>query len=185
MKNWNNGLKSWKLNRICLKSGKLRQIEEAALRASELTQQLLTFSRKVESKLRPVDLNREARQAEKLLRRTIPRMIDIELHLESDLNIINADAAQMEQVMMNLGINARDAMPGGGKLTIGTENVVLDEEYCRTHLGAVPGAYVKLSSSDNGTGMDKQMLDRSLSLSIQLKTLARERVLDWLWSMAS
>ncbi|MBW1812303.1 MAG: response regulator [Deltaproteobacteria bacterium] len=134
---------------------KYRKIEAAALRASELTQQLLTFSRRVESKLRPVNLNQEAQQVEKLLRRTIPKMIDIELHLEKDLYIINADPAQIEQVMMNLGINARDAMPQGGKLMIETENVVLDEVYCRTHLEAVPGEYVMLSVSDNGTGIDK------------------------------
>jgi CheY-like chemotaxis protein len=86
-------------------------------------------------------------------------MIDIEMQLKSDLNIINADSAQIEQVIMNLGINARDAMPAGGKLIIETENVVLDEAYCRTHLGAVPGNYVMLSISDNGTGMDKDTLE--------------------------
>jgi PAS domain S-box-containing protein len=138
---------------------KLRHIEAVAMRASELTKQLLTFSRKVESRLRPVDLNQEVRQVEKLLRRTIPRMIDIELALRSDLHIIHADAAQIEQVMMNLGINARDAMPDGGKLTIETENVLLDEEYCRTHLDVAPGAYVMLSLSDNGVGMDKETLE--------------------------
>jgi two-component system cell cycle sensor histidine kinase/response regulator CckA len=74
-------------------------------------------------------------------------------------NIINADPPQIEQVIMNLGINARDAMPGGGKLIIATENAVLDEEYSRTHLGAVPGNYVMLSISDNGTGMDKDTLE--------------------------
>jgi len=137
---------------------KLRQIETAALRASELTKQLLTFSRKIESKPRPVDLKKEVRQIESLLRRTIPKMIDIEMHLKGDINIINADSSQIEQVIMNLGINARDAMPGGGKLVIETENVVLDEAYCRTHLGAVPGNYVVLSISDNGTGMDRDTL---------------------------
>jgi two-component system cell cycle sensor histidine kinase/response regulator CckA len=140
-------------------SGKLRQIEAAALRASELTRQLLTFSRRIESKPRPIDLKEEVRQVESLLRRTIPRMIDIELHMKSDFNIINADASQIEQVMMNLCINARDAMPGGGKLMIETENVNLDKAYCRTHLGAVPGNYVMLGISDNGTGMDKDTLE--------------------------
>jgi len=138
---------------------KLRQIETAALRASELTKQLLTFSRRIESKPRPIDLKEEVRQVESMLRRTIPKMIEFEMHLESDLNIINADSSQIEQVIMNLGINARDAMPGGGKLIIETENVVLDEAYCRTHLGAVPGNYVMLSISDNGTGMDKDTLE--------------------------
>jgi PAS domain S-box-containing protein len=140
-------------------SGRLRQIEAAALRASELTQQILTFSRKIESRLRPVDLNQEVRQVEKLLRRTIPRMIDIDLYLDRSISIVNADAAQIEQVMMNLGVNAMDAMPDGGKMTIETQNEVLDEEYCRRHLEAVPGEYVMLSISDNGIGMDRETLE--------------------------
>jgi two-component system cell cycle sensor histidine kinase/response regulator CckA len=133
----------------------LRQVERSALRASELTKQLLTFSRKVDSQLRPLDLNQEVQQVEKILRRTIPRMIDIELHLGSDLSIIHADAGQIEQVIMNLGINARDAMPNGGHLTIETKNVVLDQDYCKTHLEVTPGNYVMLSMSDNGIGMSR------------------------------
>jgi len=139
---------------------KLRQVEASALRAGELTRQLLTFSRKIESKLHPVNLNQEVRPFEKLLRRIIPRMIDIELHLEGNLPVINADSSQIEQLLMNLSINARDAMPLGGKLTIETENMVLDEVYCRTHLGTVPGDYVVLSISDNGSGIDKETLRR-------------------------
>ena len=138
---------------------RLREIEKSAQRASELTQQLLTFSRKVKSKLRPVNLSQEARQVEKLLRRTIPKMIDIQLHLDEKLQIINADPAQMEQVLMNLAVNARDAMLDGGKLVIGTENVDLDEDYCKVHLDAVPGKCVLLSVSDTGHGMDKETLE--------------------------
>jgi two-component system cell cycle sensor histidine kinase/response regulator CckA len=137
----------------------LRQIEKAANRASELTQQLLTFSRKVESKPRPVNLNQEVEQVEKLLKRTIPKMIEIELHPAEDLETINADPAQLEQVIMNLGVNARDAMPEGGKLLIETESVLLDEAYCREHLGAKAGKYVLLTISDTGLGMDKEILE--------------------------
>ncbi len=138
---------------------KLVNIQASARRASELVRQILTFSRKVESKLRPVDLNQEVRQVQKLLERIIPRMIDIELHLQEGLKITNADPAQMEQVMMNLAVNARDAMPEGGRLVFETANRVLDQEYCKTHLGAVPGEYVLLSISDTGCGMDRQTLE--------------------------
>jgi two-component system, cell cycle sensor histidine kinase and response regulator CckA len=140
-------------------TAKLKQIEKAAHRASELTQQLLAFSRKVESNLRPVDLNQELEQVRNLLERTIPKMIAIELHLEDHLNVIRADPAQLEQVIMNLGVNARDAMPDSGKLVFETENVTLDQEYCKAHLGARPGRYVLLSISDTGQGMDRETLE--------------------------
>jgi len=137
---------------------KLEAIEKSAQRASDLTKRLLIFSRKVESKLRPVDLNNEIEQVSQMLERTIPKMINIELHLSEDINIINADPAQIEQIMMNLGVNARDAMPEGGSMIFETENVILAEEYCKTHLGSKPGQYVKLSISDTGQGMDKETL---------------------------
>jgi PAS domain S-box-containing protein len=121
---------------------KLEAIEKSAQRASDLTKRLLIFSRKVESKLRPVGLNQEIEQVSKMLERTIPKMINIELHLAENLKIINADPAQIEQIMMNLGVNARDAMPDGGRLIFETENVILDEQYCKIHLGARPGKYV-------------------------------------------
>ena len=137
---------------------KLEAIEKSAQRASDLTKRLLIFSRKVESKLRPIDLNQEIEQVSKMLERTIPKMINIELHLAENLKIINADPAQIEQIMMNLGVNARDAMPDGGRLIFETENVILDEQYCKIHLGARPGKYVKLSISDTGHGMDREIL---------------------------
>jgi len=137
---------------------KLESIEKSAQRASDLTKQLLIFSRKVESKLRPMDLNKETQQISKILERTIPKMINVELHLAENLNIINADPAQIEQILMNLGVNARDAMPNGGRLLFETENIILDEHYCKIHLGSKPGDYVKLSISDTGHGMDKEIL---------------------------
>ena len=135
------------------------EIQRAAKRASELTQQLLTFSRKVESHLRPVDLNQEIRQAAKLLGRTIPKTINIELHLLEDLDKVNADPAQIEQVLLNLGINAKDAMPEGGRLIVETNNIILDKNYCNSHVGARPGKYVLLTVTDTGKGMDKETLD--------------------------
>jgi len=136
----------------------LKEIERAAERASELTRQLLTFSRKVESRLRPLDLNSEIRQTEKLLSRTLPKMIQIEILLADDLKTVRADPAQIEQILMNLAVNARDAMPNGGRLVIETENISLDEDYCETHLGADQGDYVLLTVSDTGHGMDRQTL---------------------------
>ena len=137
----------------------LNQINRSAHRASELTKELLIFSRKVESNLRPVDLNQEVVQVHKLLQRTIPKMIDIELHLAEDLKTHNGDPIQLEQIMMNIGVNANDAMPDGGKLVFETRNVVIDEGYCKTHAGAVPGEYVQLAISDTGYGMDKEALE--------------------------
>ena len=96
---------------------------------------------------------------EQLLERTIPKMIAIETHLADDLKIINADSVQTEQMIMNLCINSRDAMPDGGILVIECRNTTLDENYCKLHVDAVPGEYVLLSISDNGKGMDKQTLE--------------------------
>ena len=136
---------------------KLQAIEASAQRASELTQRLLVFGRKVESQLKPVDLKQEVIQVSKMLERTIPKMIEIELRLAENTKIINADPVQIEQIMMNLGVNARDAMPEGGKLTFETENIIIDEAFCITHLGSKPGEYVRLRVSDNGIGMEKDL----------------------------
>jgi PAS domain S-box-containing protein len=138
---------------------RLQEIKNASQRASELTRQLLTFSRKVESNLRPLDLNHEVKQIHKLLKRTIPQMIAIELRLADDLKTVNADAAQLGQIIINLGVNARDAMPDGGKLVIATKNAVLDEQFCKTHLGSKPGNYVCVIMSDSGHGMNKETLE--------------------------
>ena len=138
---------------------KLTIIEKAALRASDLTKRLLIFARKVEIKLRPVDLNDEITQVYKLLNRIIPKMVTIELQLSNNLKVINADPLQLEQIILNIGINARDAMPDGGKLIVETKNVILDELYCKTHLGSTPGEYVLLTVSDTGHGMEKEILE--------------------------
>ena len=138
----------------------LREIRAAARSAAELTQGLLTFSRRVESSLRIVDLNRVVEHSAHLLRRTIPKMIDIELRLAEVLRPIMADPTQLQQVVMNLAVNSRDAMNDAGRLVIHTENVHLDAEYCRTHVGIAPGEYVLLAVSDTGCGMPKEMVDR-------------------------
>lgn len=136
----------------------LMAIKQAAQRGAELTQRLLNFSRKVQSKPRLLHLNQEVMEVEKLLRRTIPKMIEVELRLSGDLWAISADPVQMGQVIMNLALNARDAMPEGGKLVIGTKNVALGEEFCKSHVGLRAGSYVLLSVSDTGQGMGKEVL---------------------------
>jgi two-component system cell cycle sensor histidine kinase/response regulator CckA len=136
----------------------LVEIRKAAERAADLTQGLLTFSRRAHGQPKPVDLNRELMQMATMLERTIPKMIEIELKLAGDLREVKVDPGQMHQAVMNLAVNARDAMPGGGKLTIETANVFLDEEFCKLHIGTEPGYHVLLACSDTGFGMDKSVV---------------------------
>jgi signal transduction histidine kinase/CheY-like chemotaxis protein len=135
------------------------KINLAARNGADLVKRILTFSRKSEISPRPVNLNHEIEQAKKLLTRTIPKMIEIKLKLSDKLATVNADPTQMEQVLMNLAVNARDAMPDGGELTIETENATLDKEYCGMHLGVKPGDYVLMSVSDTGHGIGKETLN--------------------------
>jgi two-component system cell cycle sensor histidine kinase/response regulator CckA len=137
----------------------LGKVSETVMRASELVQGILTFSRKVETQLQPLDLNRSVAAAVKILKRILARMIKIETILPDGIDLINADSNQLEQILLNLGLNAGDAMPDGGKLIIETRNVTLDEEYCRQHLDAVAGDYVQLIVSDDGQGIDKEHLE--------------------------
>ena len=138
---------------------RLKSIESAGKRAAELVRQLLYFSRKAETERKNLDLNEEVKQAHGILERTIPKMIDIELHLGGRLWTIRADPIQIEQVLLNLGTNAADAMPGGGKLVFETENVVIDKESSPAHSGAEPGRYALLSVSDTGQGIDQETIE--------------------------
>jgi two-component system cell cycle sensor histidine kinase/response regulator CckA len=137
----------------------LGTISKSVARASELVQRMLVFSRRVESKLRPVDLNAEVVQVQKLLASTLPKMIDMELDLADDLETVFADSVQIEQILMNLGVNARDAMPEGGKLVFKTRAVTLDAQFCNTHLGARQGDYIRLTVQDTGCGIDKETME--------------------------
>ncbi|MGO9568072.1 MAG: PAS domain S-box protein [Desulfomonilaceae bacterium] len=139
---------------------KMEVIQHAARDGADLVARILTFSRKGESRARPMDLNDEIRRVEKLLRRTLPKMIQIDLLLADDLRIIEADPAQIEQVILNLGVNAQHALPEGGRLTIQTSNVSLSDEWVNTHLDAKPGEYVLLTISDTGMGIPPEVLDR-------------------------
>ncbi len=139
--------------------GDLSKILLAGRSGADLVQRLLTFSRKTEAKPLDINLNQRIRQTEKFLERTVPKMINIELVLADDLERVHADPTQMDQVLMNLAVNARDAMPEGGKLVIETANVIIDEDYAISHVEAKPGAYVLLRVSDTGSGMDSETLE--------------------------
>ncbi len=138
----------------------LTEINEAATRASSLTRQLLAFSRKQIIEPRVLDLNDLVLNLQKMLGRLIGENISLTTRLSSELSQIQADPGHLEQVIVNLAVNSRDAMPSGGKLTIETKNVELNEEYSRSHPPARPGKYVLMSVRDTGTGMDKATCSR-------------------------
>lgn len=151
----------------------LQKIFHAARSGADLVRNLLTFSRQVDPNPMPMSLNNQIRNVQKLLGRMIPKMIDITLELADDLNRINADPAQMEQILMNLALNARDAMPDGGKLTIQTQNVTIDEDYCQIHADTNPGSYVLLTVTDTGRGMDRKTLEHIFEPFFTTKELGR------------
>jgi len=132
----------------------VEQIRLAAQRASELTRQLLAFSRRQVLRTDVVDVNAIVTGIEKMIRRALRDDIDLVLELAPDLSPVLADPGQLEQVVLNLVVNARDAMPSSGTLTIETANVHLDEAAAREHAGVVPGPHVVLTVADTGTGMD-------------------------------
>jgi signal transduction histidine kinase/ActR/RegA family two-component response regulator len=132
------------------------EIRKAADRAAGLTGQLLAFGRKQVMQPRLIDLNASVAEMEKMLRRVISEDIEMRLALSPDAECVTADPTQIEQVLMNIVLNARDAMPEGGRLTIETGRAQLDEAYAARHVGVTPGDYVLLSVSDNGQGMDAE-----------------------------
>lgn len=135
----------------------LGKVEQIIARASDLVRRLLTFSRRAEAKRTRIDLNMEVENVSALLQRTLPRMIRIETRLDPDLHPISADPVQVEQVLVNLAGNARDAMPQGGILTIETLNTFLDEEHAKEYPGLSPGPHVLLKVTDTGCGMDDEI----------------------------
>jgi PAS domain S-box-containing protein len=133
-----------------------QEIASAAERASSLTRQLLAFSRKQMLAPKMLDLNSVVTENVRMLKRMIGEDIDLVMIPAGQLGQVRADSGQIEQVIMNLAVNARDAMPSGGKLTIETSNVTLDEEYARVHTPVPAGEYVMLAISDTGMGMDSE-----------------------------
>jgi PAS domain S-box-containing protein len=139
---------------------KLEVIRHAARDGADLVSRILTFSKKAASRARPIDLNEEVRKTYKLMRRTVSRMIDIELALADPVHVIEADPAQVEQILLNLAVNSQHAMPEGGRLVVETSNVTLSDAYAGTHIGAKPGQYVLMAVSDNGSGIKPEFIDR-------------------------
>jgi signal transduction histidine kinase len=138
----------------------VEEIRAAAERAAELTRQLLAFSR--QQMLRPtlLDLNQVVRGIERMLQRMLGADVAVRTRLEPALARVHADAGQVEQVLVNLAVNARDAMPGGGALVIGTANVAVGAPLAHRHGVVEPGAYVTLTVRDTGLGMDEATLAR-------------------------
>ncbi len=131
----------------------LEEVRKAAGRGAELTRQLLAFSRRQILKPEILDLNGVIAEMQRMLLRIIGTDIQLVTHLDPHLCRVRADRGQIGQVLLNLVVNARDAMPRGGKLLVETSNVFLDEEYSRTHAGVVPGAYAMIAVTDTGTGI--------------------------------
>jgi PAS domain S-box-containing protein len=136
------------------------QIERAGERATRLTHQLLAFGRREIVQPQVLNLNDIVTDIEQLLRRTLGEHIQLRTDLGAGLWPVLADPGQIEQVLVNLAVNARDAMPGGGTLIIDTENLGADDDYVATHHGIKPGRYVRMRVSDTGAGMPKHVLDR-------------------------
>jgi len=138
----------------------LEEIRKAARRAAALTRQLLAFSRKQVLEPRIIDLNGVVMNLDKMLRSLISENIELKTDLAADLAAARADPNQIEQVVMNLAINARDAMPDGGTVTIETRNATLDDAYAAQHVSVIPGDYIMLAVTDTGCGMDEPTKSR-------------------------
>jgi PAS domain S-box-containing protein len=154
-----NGYAEMALNRAGLPAGAaadVQQISGAADRAAALVRQLLAFSRRQVLQPKAIDVNDIVVGLDKLLRRLIDENIEMQTICAENLGTVKADPAQIEQVVMNLVVNARDAMPHGGRLTVETANVTLDANYAADHVPVKPGKYVMLAVSDTGVGMDAE-----------------------------
>jgi signal transduction histidine kinase len=134
----------------------LSEVQAAANRAAELTRQLLMFSRQQVLEPKVLDLNEVIGGVHRMLSRVLGEQLELSVLPAGDLGNVRADRGSLEQVLMNLVVNARDAMPSGGRLTIETANVTIDDEFVQQHHGSKPGEYVFLGVTDTGTGMDAE-----------------------------
>ncbi|MGA2094932.1 MAG: response regulator [Candidatus Acidiferrum sp.] len=152
---------------------RFRKVREQSQRAAKLTGQLLAFGRRQILQARKINLNILVQEEMSFLEKVIGADVEIRVHAAEHLRVTEADPTQIGQVLMNLCLNARDAMPQGGQLIIETQNVEIDQEYCRTHIYGRPGSYVLLSVSDNGTGMDAATLERIFEPFFTTKEMGR------------
>jgi PAS domain S-box-containing protein len=137
------------------------QIGAAAERAAGLTHQLLAFARREVRNVEVLEINSTVSEVETLLRRTLGEHVELITHGASNLKSVRADRGQIEQILLNLAVNARDAMPLGGTLRVDTDNFTVDDEYATLHPVVEPGSYVRLRVADTGTGMDEETVDRA------------------------
>ncbi len=137
----------------------LLEITNAAFRGAVLSKRLLAFSGQIESKKQPIELNQEIKKTYKLLERTMPETIELELHLANEPAVVNGDPNQIEQALLALAINAREAMPAGGKIIIETKRMTLDQDFRRAHAGASMRECVLVTVSDTGPGLGKETLE--------------------------
>jgi PAS domain S-box-containing protein len=151
----------------------LEEIKKAGLRSAELTQQLLAFSRRQVLQTAVIDLNDVITESVNMLKRLIGEDIQLDTLLASDLGAVIMDTGQFSQVLVNLVVNARDAMSDGGKLIIETSNISLDEAYVQHHAGMVPGNYVLVTVSDNGGGMSEETRERIFEPFFTTKALGK------------
>jgi len=142
-------------------SADAEQIARAARRGSDLTHQLLAFARREVIRPRPLDVNTVVTEVHQMLRRSIGEHITLNTNTTAGLPAVMADPGQLEQVLVNLAVNARDAMPAGGQLTIDTATVEVDDEHAAFRAGLKPGTYVRIRVSDTGTGMPKEVIDKA------------------------
>lgn len=138
----------------------LKEIHEAGGRAVALVRQLLVFSSRQILRPKVINLNRVVEGMGKMLGSLMGEGIVLKMALDPSLGAVRADPGQMEQVIMNISLNGRDAMPRGGKMTLETQNIELGEDYCQDHPEATPGRYVMLAATDTGSGMDKPTLEK-------------------------
>jgi signal transduction histidine kinase len=134
-------------------------IKKSAERAAKLTKQMLGFSRLQASEVSVTDINQIIREMESLISRSVTPKIEVSLQLAGDLWVAEIDTGDLQDALLNLIFNARDAMPYGGRLILTTCNAILDERYCLKNRGAKPGEYIKITVSDNGKGIPAEQLE--------------------------